>query len=508
MKKLTFKKLCVMATIPFIFTNCASILNGKYQKVEIKTPSSDTEVFVNNESQGEGKQVVAKMKRDLTVKQVKIEREGYKPVYKVHYQDRKSPLYIMSWVPFGILFYPPFVDYGPKAYNYPKELKMNETMLEIKARKEDQKYVYLKSTAFDLKKEDIKYTSIKHKNVKKKKNKYKDLGNGDEDIKFDNTVFTDEVNGILKKYNYIDTTNTIYRSNTNTLYISAKVVKAEFDNVITSMGGSAILITKLDIEWEMFDLYNQSKFKKTLKSESGEFAKGFNGEDCLKNSITDAITESFFKFMDTKDVKALIEQQETKEQKLELLTLVKPGAVTTLEQAMEATVTIKTKDGHGSGCFITNDGYIVTNFHVVSANEKLTVITKDGKEHTAKLIRKNEYSDLALLKIEATNQYAFTLPSAKNYKVGDDIFAIGTPKTVELGQSLSKGIISGFRTNDKMTMIQTDASVNGGNSGGALVGKNGEFIGVVNAKMLGIGVEGLGFSIPAEFIFNDLSIKY
>jgi S1-C subfamily serine protease len=136
------------------------------------------------------------------------------------------------------------------------------------------------------------------------------------------------------------------------------------------------------------------------------------------------------------------------------------------------------------------------------------VINKDGKEFPALVIRKNEYSDLALLKIESNNAHAFTVPKTKNYRVGDDIFAIGTPKSIELGQSLSKGIISGLRTHDNLSMIQTDASVNSGNSGGALVTKTGEFIGVVNAKVLGLGVEGLGFSIPAETIFKDLSIEY
>jgi S1-C subfamily serine protease len=115
---------------------------------------------------------------------------------------------------------------------------------------------------------------------------------------------------------------------------------------------------------------------------------------------------------------------------------------------------------------------------------------------------------LALLKIDTQNAKAFTMPKTKNYKIGDDIFAIGTPKSLELGQSLSKGIISGLRSQNNISLIQTDASVNGGNSGGALVSKSGEFIGVVNAKLFGVGVEGLGFSIPAETVMQDLSIDY
>lgn len=511
MKKITVKLVILGALLaPLFLTSCASILNSKTQKVTVITSSSDSKVYVNDELQGTGKQVVAKMNRDRLVKQIRVEREGYKPVYKVHYQDRKSPLYIMSWVPFGVLLYPPFCDVGPKAYNYPKEVSTTKDMVEINKRTDDQKYVYLKSTAFDVKKEDIKYTQIKHRQLKKNKNKFKDKGNAKEDIKFDNTIFTEAVNEVLKKYNYADTTNTMFKSNTNSINITAKVSKVEFGNVysIEAKRYMNFLITKLDIEWEIFDLYGQSKYKQMSKATSGEFAMDLNAEESVRKSVEDAITESFVKFLDSKEVKKLLIKSETKEIKLETLKLNRPNLVTGLEDAMNATVTIKTKEGHGSGCFITNDGYIVTNFHVVAANEKLTVITKDGKEYSAKLIRKNEYSDLALIKIESATQYAFMLPAAKNYKIGDEIFAIGTPKSIELGQSLSKGIISGLRVHENNHMIQTDASVNGGNSGGALVSKNGDFIGVVNAKVFGVGVEGLGFSIPAETICKDLSIAY
>jgi serine protease Do len=510
MKKIT-SIFIYFLTISLLFSSCASILNGKAQKVTIITPSDDSKVYVDGVLQGTGKTVKTKLKRNATVKQLKIEREGYKPQYEVVYQDRKSPLYIMSWIPFGILFYPPLMDSGPKSFNYAKEFDASKGMVAIQTRPEENKYVYLRNTAFDVKKEDIKVTSIKHKHVKKNKKKAKDLGKSDEDIKFDNSIFTDAVNEVLKRHNYTDTTNTIFKSNTNTLYISAKVSKVEFGNVYsyTGMNYMRYLTTKLDIEWEIFDLYNQSKHKQIMKASSGNFAMNYKGnEEATKTSIEDAITESFFKFLDSKDVKKLLLKQDAKETKQDNLKLTRPALVANLEDAMEATVTIKTKDGHGSGCIVTSDGYIVTNFHVVSGNEKLTVIGKDGKEYPAKLIRKNEYSDLALLKVEGSFAKAFTLPSVKNYKVGDDIFVVGTPKSIELGQSLSKGIISGFRGYEKNNLIQTDASVNGGNSGGALVGKNGEFIGVVNAKVFGIGVEGLGFSIPAETIFKDLSIEY
>jgi S1-C subfamily serine protease len=504
------KAIALMFGMLMLLSSCASILNGKYQKVTVNTGDSNATVYVDDVVQGTGSTVITKMKRDGRVKQVKIEREGFKPTYSIHYQKAKSPLYIMSWIPFGIFIYPPALDVQPKAFNYKNNFTPGGEAVKIQKKEANDKYVYLKNTAFDVKKEDLKFTVIKHKNLKKNKEKYRNQSSYDEDIKFDNSIFSEAVSEILKKNNYSDTTRTVFASNTNSLNLSAKITKVQLDNAYAyaSRSYKNFLIAKIEIEWEILDLYNQSKFKRTFNVKSGEFGIGhYTREDAMKYSIEDAISTSFYQFMDTQEVRGLIKTQETKELQLEVLKIDRPLTVSSLEDAMDATVTIKTKDGHGSGCFVSNNGYLVTNFHVVSSGN-ITVINKDGKEFPALVIRKNEYSDLALLKIESNNAHAFTVPKTKNYRVGDDIFAIGTPKSIELGQSLSKGIISGLRTHDNLSMIQTDASVNSGNSGGALVTKTGEFIGVVNAKVLGLGVEGLGFSIPAETIFKDLSIEY
>ena len=503
----TITKLFLIIFSSLLFTNCASILNGKQQKVTVTTNSSDSKVFIDDELKGKGKIVETKMKRDTEMKQIRIEREGYKPIYKVHYQTKRSPLYIMSVIPFGILWIPPFVDNGQKAFDYDKNLNAKGEELKIKSRENDEKYVYLKNTAFDLKKEDIKLKSIKHKSFKKAKKKYTEKEFVEDDVKFDNSIFSESVNEILKENNYIDSTKTIFRSKTNTLYISSKITKLDIENIWSLSAGRVqrFFVSKIEIEWEIFDLYGQSKFKKVYNSKSGEFA--VNRKDFLKSSIEDAIAESFYKFMDAKDIKSLIKKENEEKIKYDELNLQRGEAITNIEEAMSSTVTIKVKDGHGSGCVVSKDGYIITNFHVIANSDKLTVIDREGKEHSAKLIRKNENLDLALIKIENVNfKNSYVIPSSKNYSIGDDIFVIGTPTSVELGQTLSKGIISGNRTFDQNNFIQTDASVNGGNSGGALTKKSGELIGIVNAKISGFGVEGLGFSIPAELIVSGLFI--
>lgn len=158
--------------------------------------------------------------------------------------------------------------------------------------------------------------------------------------------------------------------------------------------------------------------------------------------------------------------------------------------------------GSGSGVILTEDGYIVTNNHVVEGGENLRVCLQDGTEYPAKLMGADSYTDLAVIKIEASALPAATLGSSGSVTVGEPVYAIGNPLGV-LTSSVSQGIISGLDRSitvkeHSMTLMQTDAAVNPGNSGGGLFNAKGELIGIVNAKSYGLDVEGIGFAIPMD----------
>ena len=145
---------------------------------------------------------------------------------------------------------------------------------------------------------------------------------------------------------------------------------------------------------------------------------------------------------------------------------------------------------------------------VVAQNKDgLMILAGDSDKVKCELIRYNEKMDLALLKASPMNIKPLQLKSGEDILTGIDVFAIGTPADIELGQSISKGIISGKRKINDMLMIQTDVSVNPGNSGGALVGTNGVLLGIVSSKVFGPGLEGIGFAIPAYYIEEALKIK-
>lgn len=176
--------------------------------------------------------------------------------------------------------------------------------------------------------------------------------------------------------------------------------------------------------------------------------------------------------------------------------------ITTESAATDSFLQQMVTTGAGSGVIISKDGYIVTNNHVVEGASKVTVRTKDGTEYEARIVGTDSKTDLAVIKIEASDLSAAIMGSSSDLSVGDEAIAIGNPLG-ELGGTVTRGIISALDREisidgQTMTLLQTDTAINKGNSGGGLFNNNGELIGIVNAKSSGSSVEGLGFAIPID----------
>ena len=157
----------------------------------------------------------------------------------------------------------------------------------------------------------------------------------------------------------------------------------------------------------------------------------------------------------------------------------------------------------GTGIIISTDGYIVTNNHVIAGANRIIVTLDNDKEYVATLVGADEKTDLAVIKISERNLKPAVLGNSSDVQVGEAVIAIGNPLGQELSGTVTAGIISA--TNRKVTvdgieftLLQTDAAINSGNSGGALVNAYGEIIGINNAKIAASGVEGLGFAIPSD----------
>lgn len=159
-------------------------------------------------------------------------------------------------------------------------------------------------------------------------------------------------------------------------------------------------------------------------------------------------------------------------------------------------------EGAGSGVIITEDGYIVTNHHVIDGATNINVRLANGKEHKARLIGSDAKSDLAIIKIEATELTPAPYGKSSELKVGETVVAVGNPLG-ELGGTVTQGIISALDReitidNTTMRLLQTDTAINPGNSGGGMFNTSGQLVGIVNAKSAGEEIEGLGFAIPID----------
>ena len=166
-----------------------------------------------------------------------------------------------------------------------------------------------------------------------------------------------------------------------------------------------------------------------------------------------------------------------------------------------------TTNAAGSGVIISKDGYIVTNNHVIDGAQKITVKTSDGTEYDAKLVGTDAKSDIAVLKVDANDLTPAALGDSSKISVGDTAIAIGNPLGT-LGGTVTDGIISATSrelvvNNESMKLIQTNATINSGNSGGGLFDGNGNLIGIVQSKDSGTSssgatIEGIGFAIPVN----------
>lgn len=187
-----------------------------------------------------------------------------------------------------------------------------------------------------------------------------------------------------------------------------------------------------------------------------------------------------------------------------------------IQNVYDAVVTVRSYSngnliGTGSGFIYKKDdknGYILTNTHVISSSNSVSVLLQNGESVDAKLLGADEYSDVAVLSISADKVIKVaTLGDSDNIKVGNTVFTVGSPMGENYSGSVTRGIVSAkertVETDDVVTkVIQTDAAINPGNSGGPLVNLAGEVIGITSMKLAQEEIEGMGFAIP----INDAKV--
>ena len=237
---------------------------------------------------------------------------------------------------------------------------------------------------------------------------------------------------------------------------------------------------------------------------------GFIGSGVTYLALKDNLTQ-------TKTINVNPSKFDTKSEALsatEAYNKVAPAAVVVSTKSVTQGYFMQTQEveGIGSGFIINQEGYILTNYHVVKGAQEISVTLSNDVTTTAQVVNYDENQDVAMIKITDESveiPATVELGDSDSLQPGEEVIAIGTPLSTELSSTVTKGIISAtsrsvaVQSGVTMNLIQTDAAINAGNSGGPLVNTKGEVVGINSSKISGEAVEGIGFSIP----INDIKDK-
>jgi S1-C subfamily serine protease len=267
----------------------------------------------------------------------------------------------------------------------------------------------------------------------------------------------------------------------------------------------------LTIKWELMDKsLRKVIYEKTTNGTAVVKGVGIGAAfEAFKDSIRKLLSEEEFSVILAKKPEAASPTIETKGSPIFIKKTAFPQYIKAsdfVQNSIQAVVTLKTEGGHGSGFIISEDGYTVTNFHVVSGKHLIDIMLPNRITLQAEVVKVDPELDLALLKLKGSGFPTLPIGDSDRVGIGEEVFSIGTPASMELGQSVSKGIISGIRRIEEKDYLQTDVKINPGNSGGPLVNSKGEVVGVITMKLAGKRIEGLAFAIPINVVNRSLNI--
>lgn len=252
------------------------------------------------------------------------------------------------------------------------------------------------------------------------------------------------------------------------------------------------------ITWEIFDTLNREiifshttqGYGKSAQMEFESLLKSF--KQALRELMAD---EQFIKVTTDEDYRNHAKEESSIEIKTSHQNLKLPEDI---DKVLDAVVSIKAGKTHGTGFAISEDGYILTAAHIVSGLDTVHIETQSGNVTQAMVLQVDQGLDVALIKAHDCSFAPLELELDNRSPVGAEVFGVGTPISENFSRSTSKGVLSGYRTLDGKSYIQTDTSLNPGNSGGPLLNENGKVVGIVSWKISGTGIEGISFAIDVE----------
>lgn len=337
-------------------------------------------------------------------------------------------------------------------------------------------------------------------------------------VRLDRSYVGRQFTEVLDQYGYQSRVGDYIRENGD-LSLSIKV-KTIFINTCSSTRRENLSkdSTFLKLEWNIYDpLKNQDVLNfETKGSHHGIQKKPI--ENGRQYSFSQAFTMAFTNGLANEDFIGLLNEtvntagllDSSPSLNLELNYSSGFGSFeSSAEKLKERTVIVKTDEGHGSGVFIANGGYILTNAHVVGA-EKTFIIEASERNFTASLVKLNTARDIALLKVEHSSMVPSPVPISKRpANIGEELYVIGTPLDTSFSHTITRGIVSAKRIMRGLEYIQTDAAINFGNSGGPVFNKKGELVAItVSSVMTRDGASlNINYLIPIDDAIKKLKLS-
>lgn len=307
-----------------------------------------------------------------------------------------------------------------------------------------------------------------------------------------------------------------YKNTMSTLQAPKVILKPIVKSMSFNLRGNLLRdytgFCTISCDWQVVDLSDTNTILKTYSTTTSFYRNNETYELLLHQMIALAerdLLENETLYSDIENYQKLyLEKSKGKEIKIKLSDH-REFANTSqmINDVKKSVVTVDCNTKFGSGVFISDEGYIITNYHVVEGVTDIYVKIENEKKLKAELIKVNRDYDLAILKVNLTTAKGVTLMNSRNTSIGDEVFAIGTPLEKNLGQTVTRGIVSGYREMNGVDFIQTDVSVNSGNSGGPLLNAKGEIIGINTLKASGKNISGIGFAIPSDVVLKMLNIS-
>lgn len=549
-----FSFVIALLTLFFIGQSCSILFMPKLQDLQFETASDSTSIVVMGKEIGSGENFVGTIER-RGYQVLEVQTPGFEDDCILITPEKRNPVFYplvtldVFLLPFGMKNR---LLYNPVSLNY-ASLQIIPKQTPKHHRDSTERYLQVKKISIEIKdaNQDIQFYSIRHNDtiestmlneIQLRKTNEKEALEKEalsmqelskkqrrivtsaqavpkdtttNPIFAEDTKFTEDLFNELLETGYVDTINKIFQDVNNTLILQTRIEKVDEFNIFDLTSSYRRL--GVTMTWFSMNVYDEIIDSTSVYAFSDPFVGGFmgiySGEDYAKMMGT-AVKNAFTQLRKESSYIEKMKVQYDFSSKEPMLTLQKPQKwVSDLADATSATVIVKHQDGsHGSGFAITQDGYILTNYHVISGKYQgksvaLQVILSDGQKVDAQVVRYNTERDIALLKISHPFETPFQLLSEKKYKPIMEVYALGAPKSIELGQSISAGLLSNDRNTNNNRLLQLNMSLNGGNSGGPVFDKAGQLHGVVQSKLVGKDTEGVAFAIPSYLISDYLKIQ-